>query len=135
MAKTRVQLDRDIAQVLGRKRSHATVLTAAPYVEALHDAIYRTKDPDALIVAVREAQEHVAAMKRLARKLFRATHPGSKLSGSYMIDASGEFDPKMGDLGNLLVAAKEMVRRTKIQRKTGRFPKATSATAWRTRGI
>jgi hypothetical protein len=135
MAKTAAQLDREIAQTLGRKQSghHATVLTAAPYVDAIQAAIYRTKDPDALITAVREANKHVAAMKRLARKLFRAKHPGSKLSGSYGINSSGEFDPAMNDLGNELVRAKELVRRIKIQRKTGRFPKPSRSTAWKLR--
>lgn len=125
MAKTAVQLDREIAQTLGRKRSgHATVLTAKPYVDAIHDAIYRSKDPDALITAVRAAQKHKAAMKRIALK----KHPG----GGY-VDSSGEFDPALHDLANLLVRANEMVRRIKIQRKTGRFPKPSRRTAWKLR--
>jgi hypothetical protein len=118
------QLDREIAEALSRsgdaRRHHAAIATAAPHVEAIKDAIYRSKDPDALVAAVRAAQKHVAAMKRI---------------GSGHIDASGQFDPAMYELGNLLVAAKEMVRRIKIQRKTGRFPKATGRTAWKTRGI
>jgi len=85
---------------------------------AINDALHRSKDPDALVSAVAAAQKHVAAMKRI---------------GSGHIDASGEFDPAMYELGNLLVKAKEMVRRIKIQRKTGRFPKPSRRTAWKLR--
>lgn len=120
MAKTAAQLDREIAAALARKKDprHATVATAVPHVAAINDAIYRTKDPDALVAAVAAAQKHVAAMRRI-----RSGH----------IDASGEFDPAMYDLSNLLVKAKEMVRRIKIQRKTGRFPKPSRRTAWKLR--
>jgi hypothetical protein len=114
------QLDHEIAEALARsrRRHHATVVTAAPHVAAINDAIYRTKDPDALVEAVAAAQKHVAAMKRI---------------GSGHIDAGGEFDPAMYELGNLLVKAKEMVRRIKVQRKTGRFPKPSRRTAWKLR--
>lgn len=97
------------------------VKTAHRHVDAIKDAIYKTKDPDALIVAVSDANKHRALLKRLG------------LSGH--ADSSGAYDPAMYELGNLLVAANEMVRRIKIQRKTGRFPKDTSRTAWKTRGI
>lgn len=128
MAKTAAQLDREIAQALGRKHQaqhHAAVLTAAPHVAAINDAIYRSKDPDALIAAVQAARKHKAAMKRIARK----AHPGA----SGHVDSSGEFDSAMYDLANLLVKAEEMVRRTKVQRKTGRFPKPSRRTAWKLR--
>ena len=121
MAKTAAQLNREIAAALGRRRSrshHATVATAAPHVEAINDAIYRSKDPDALIAVVNAAKKYVAAMRRI---------------GSGHIDASGEFDPARHELGNLLVKANEMVRRIKIQRKTGRFPKPSRSTAWKLR--
>jgi len=121
MAKTSAQLDREIANALGGRRDrrhHATVATAAPYVEAINEAMYRTKDPDALINAVAAAKKHVAAMRRI---------------GTGHIDASGAFDPAMYDLANLLVKANEMVRRIKIQRKTGRFPKPSRRTAWKLR--
>lgn len=121
MAKTAAQLDREIADVLGGRRArshHATVANASPYVEAINDAMYRSKDPDALIAAVAAAKKHVAAMKRI---------------GSGHIDASGAFDPAMYDLANLLVKANEMVRRIKIQKKTGRFPKPSRRTAWKLR--
>ena len=127
MAKTAAQLDKEIVTALVRRRSgsgHATVITAEPHVEAIYDAIYRSKDPDALIVAVREAKKHVAAMRKIALK----KHPG----GGY-VDSSGEFDPKLHELANLLVRANEMVRRIKIQRKTGRLPKPSRRTAWKLR--
>ena len=129
MAKTAVQLDREIAATLARKnrRHHAAIATATPHLEAIRAAIYQTKDPDDLIAAVSAAEKHVAVMKRLARK--PPNHPGS--SGG--IDSSGTFDPTMYDLGNELVRAKEMVRRIKIQRKTGRFPKPSRRTAWKLR--
>lgn len=107
MAKTSAQLDKEIA-----------VHTAGKYVDAINDAIYRTKDPEALIAAVAAAQKHAAAMKRI---------------GSGHIDSGGAFDPALYELGNLLVKAKEMVRRIKIQRKTGRFPKPSRRTAWKLR--
>lgn len=117
MAKTAAQLDKEIAQALGRgRRHHAAVATAAPHVEAINEAIYRTNDPDALAAAVAAAKKHVAAMKKV---------------GSGHIDASGQFDPSMYELANLLVKANEMVRRIKIQRKTGRFPKPSRRTAWK----
>lgn len=121
MAKTAAQLDREIADALGARRSrrhHATVANATPYVEAINEAIYQTKDPDALVAAVTAAKKHVAAMKRI---------------GSGHIDASGNFDPAMYELANLLVKANEMVRRIKIQKKTGRFPKPSRRTAWKLR--
>lgn len=120
-------LDKAPADVRRKFEEYRGVRTAAKHVEAINDAIYRAKDPDALVAAVREANKHVGAMKRLARK--PPAHPGS-FAG---IDSSGEFDPKMGDLGNLLVQANEMVRRIKIQRKTGRLPKPSSRTAWKLR--
>jgi hypothetical protein len=107
--------------VLGGRRArsrHATVANATPHVEAINEALYRTKDPDALIAAVAAAKKHVAAMRRI---------------GSGHIDARGEFDPAMYELRNLLVKANEMVRRTKIQRKTGRFPRPSRRTAWKLR--
>ncbi|HSX22837.1 MAG TPA: hypothetical protein VLE97_08710 [Gaiellaceae bacterium] len=142
MAKTSAQLDREIAQALRQKRSsrhHATVLTAAPHVEAIKDAIYRTKDPEALVAAVKAANQHRANMRRLARRKFVADNPEYKdrpgLRYSAQTDSSGEYDPAMYELGNLLVAANEMVRRIKIKKKTGRFPKVDSRTAWKTRGF
>ena len=119
MAKTAAQFNREIAAVLSRRRGrshHATIATAAPYVEAINEALYHTRDPDALITAVNAAKKHVAAMRRI---------------GSGHIDASGAFDPALYDLQNLLVKANEMVRRTKIKRKTGRFPKPSRRTAWK----
>jgi len=120
MRKTAVQLDREISAALGRylHHNHAAVATAAPHVEAINAALYSTRDPDALITAVEAAKEHVAAMRRI---------------GSGHIDASGKFDPAMYDLWNLLVKANEMVRRIKIQRKTGRFPRPSRRTAWKLR--
>jgi hypothetical protein len=118
MRKTGSQLDREIAERLGSRRGHAAVATAAPYVSAIEHAIYRSKDPDALIAAVKDAQKHAAAMKRV---------------GSGYVDASGQYDPSMYALANLLVKAKEMVRRLKIQRKTGRVSKPSRATAWKLR--
>ena len=124
--KSFARLDREIAEALTRSpRHHATVATAAPHVTAIYDAIHRTKDPDALIAAVAAAQKHVAAMKRIARK--PPKHPGS----SAQVDMRGEYDPAMYELVNLLVKAKEMVRRIKIERKTGRFPKPSRRTAWK----
>lgn len=121
MAKTATQLNKEIAHVLERSRvrgHHATVATAAPHVEAINEAVYRSRQPEALITAVSAAKKHVAAMRRL---------------GSGHIDASGEFDPSMYELVNLLVKANEMVRRIKVQRKTGRFPKPSRRTAWKLR--
>jgi len=113
------------------------VQSAARHVEAINDAIYRSKDPDALIAAVKGAHKHVAAMKRLAHKLFVAEHPEYRDRpgplGFYGIDSRGDFDPAMGDLGNLLVKADEMVRRIKLQRKTGGRHKPSSRTAWKLR--
>ena len=119
MAKTAAQLNREIANVLKRRHvrgHHATVATAAPYVEAINEAIYRSHNPEELIAAVSAAKKHVAAMRRI---------------GSGHIDARGEFDPAMYELMNLLVKANEMVRRIKIRRKTGRSPKPSRRTAWK----
>jgi hypothetical protein len=119
MAKTATQLNKEIADVLGRRGSrghHATVATALPHVESINEALYRTHDPEALIAAVGAAKKHVAAMRRI---------------GSGHIDASGGFDPAMYELMNLLVKANEVVRRIKIKRKTGRFPKPSRRTAWK----
>ena len=96
MAKTAAQLDREIAGI-----------TAHKHVAAIQHALYRSKAPDALIAAVRDAQRHVSAMKRVARK--SPNHPGS----SYFVDARGEFDPKMYELANLLVEAKKHVKAIK----------------------
>jgi len=114
------------ADVRQRFEDAIGVQTAAKHVKAILDAIYRSKDPDALLTAVSAATKHVTAMKRVARKFGGV---------SRLLDSSGAFDPQMSDLNNMLVGAKEMVRRIKIQRKTGRLPKATSRTAWRTRGM
>lgn len=121
MPKTTIQLDREIAAALGRYRRrshHAEVATAAPHVEAINAALYPAVDPDALFAAVAAAKKHVAAMRRV---------------GSGHIDASGKFDPAMYDLRNLLVKADELVRRIKIQRKTGRSPRPSRRTAWKLR--
>lgn len=99
MAKTAAQLDREI-----------TAHTARKHVTAIQHAMYRSKDPDALIAAVRDAQKHVAAMKRIARK--PPKHPGS----SAFVDSHGDFDPKMYELVNLLVDAKKYVKSIKKQR-------------------
>ena len=98
---------------------HLGVRTAHRHVDAINDAINRTKDPDALIAAVHEAQKHKNATKRLG------------LSGG--ADSSGAYDPASYVLGNLLVKAEEMVRRIKIERKTGRLPKPSRHTAWKLR--
>ena len=100
MAKTAAQLDKEIAAI-----------TADKHVAAIHHALYRSKDPDALVAAVRDAQRHVAAMKRFARK--PPKHPGS----SYLVDTRGEFDPKMYELVNLLVEAKKYVKSIRKQRR------------------
>ena len=99
MAKTSAQLDKEIATI-----------TADKYVAAINHAMHRSKDPNALITAVRDAQRHVAAMKRVARKPPR--HPGS----SMLVDSRGEFDPKMYELVNLLVDAKKYVKSIRKQR-------------------
>jgi hypothetical protein len=119
MAKTAARLNREIAQVLKHSHDrsrHSTAATAAPYVEAINEALYRSHNPDKLIAAVSAAKKHVAAMRRI---------------GSGHIDASGEFDPAMYELMNLLIKANEMVRRIKVQRKTGRLPKPSRRTAWK----
>lgn len=95
------------------------VRTAHRHVDAINDAINRTKDPDALIAAVHEAKKHKNAIKRLG------------FSGG--TDSSGFYDPASYDLGNLLVKAEEMVRRIKVERKTGRMPKPSRHTAWKLR--
>lgn len=110
---------RDIPADVRWKFEDLTARTADRYLEAINDAIYRSKDPDALIAAVGAANKHRGAMKRR--------------HGSSVVDSSGEFDPAAQDLGNLLVKANEMVRRIKIQRKTGRFPEPSSRTAWKLR--
>ena len=99
MPKTAAQLDREIA-----------VHTAGNHVNAINHAMWRSKDPGELIAAVRAAQKHVAAMKRVARK--PPKHPGS----SSFVDSSGAFDPTMYDLVNLLVLAKQYVRNLKKRR-------------------
>jgi hypothetical protein len=119
MVKTAAQLNSEIANVLKRRHGrnyHAIVATAAPYVEAINEAIYRSHNPEELISAVSAAKKHVAAMRRI---------------GSGHIDSSGEFDPALYELMNLLVKANEMVRRIKIKRKTGRLPKPSRHTAWK----
>ena len=99
MAKTAAQLDREIAGI-----------TADKHVAAIHHAMHRSKDPDELVAAVRDAQRHVSAMKRVARRL--PNHPGS----SYFVDSRGEFDPKMYELANLLVDAKKHVKNIRKHR-------------------
>jgi phosphoenolpyruvate carboxylase len=119
MAKTATQLNSEIDKILKKRRArdhHAAVATAVPHVEAINEAIYRSHDPDELIAAVSAAKKHVAAMRRV---------------GSGHVDASGAFDPALYELMNLLVKANEMVRRIKIKRKTGRFPKPSPRTAWK----
>ena len=103
MAKTSAQLDREIAA--------RTAHTADRYVDAIVHAMYRSKDPDALITAVRDAQKHVSAMKRVARR--PPKHPGS----SYLVDSRGDFDPKMYEFVNLLVDAKKVVKNIRKQRR------------------
>lgn len=88
---------------------HLGARTSSRYIEAIYDAIYQSKDPDALIAAVKAAKAHV-----------RATPPAA-------------FDPARYDLRNLLVKAEEMVRRIKIQKRTGRSPKPSARTAWKLR--
>jgi hypothetical protein len=100
---------------------HLGVRTAGRYVEAINDAIYRSLDPDALIAAVKAAKQHQKAMRRLA---------GPSGGG---VDSSGAFDPTFYELSNLLIKAEEMVRRIKIQRRTGRSPKPSRRTAWKLR--
>jgi hypothetical protein len=106
-------LDKAPSTIRQQFEDYVGLRTAAKHIEAINDAIYRSKDEDALIAAVREAKKHRAWAQRTADR---------------------EFDPKLYDLGNLLVAAEEMVRRIKIRRKTGRLPK-TSRTDWKLRGI
>src|SRR5574341_319098 len=91
--------------------AHLDVRTAHRHVDAIKGAIYRTKDPDALVAAVREATKHVNAMQRLGRR--SASGPGY----SYEIDSSGAYDPAMSELGNLLVDAKQYVANIKKQGK------------------
>lgn len=100
MAKTAARLDKEIAAI-----------TAGKYVDAIHHAMHRSKDPDKLIAAVRDAQRHVVAMKRIARK--PPNHPGS----SALVDSRGQFDPKMYELVNLLVDAKKYVKNIKKRKR------------------
>lgn len=98
MAKTAAQLDREITR------------TAHKHVAAIYHALYGSKNPNELITAVRDAQRHVSAMKRVARK--SPNHPAS----SYFVDSRGEFDVKMYELANLLVEAKKHVKAIKKRR-------------------
>jgi hypothetical protein len=95
-----------------------TARTGERYVEAINNAIYQTKDPDALIEAVKAAKKHRAATKRV---------------GNGSIDTAGGFDHSMSDLANLLVKAEQMVKNIKTQRKTGKYPKPSRRTAWKLR--
>jgi hypothetical protein len=113
--KSHAQIKREVDEILAK---NSTVATAAPYIKAINEALYHDHNPEELIVAVEAAKKHVAAMRRI---------------GSGHIDASGEFDPAMYELLNLLVKANEMVRRIKIKRKTGRFPRPSQRTAWKLR--
>lgn len=97
-----------------------TYINAQPFLDALRDAIHRSKDSDVLIAATKAANAHMTAMRKISK------------GGGY-VDSAGGFDPAAYDLGNLLVKANEMVRRIKIQRKTGKFPKPRSSTAWKLR--
>lgn len=92
------------------------VRTAHRHVDAINEAIKGT-NPDTLIAAVSAAKKHKAAIKRLG------------FTGG--ADSSGVYDPASYELGNLLVKAEEMVRRIKIERKTGRMPKPSRHTAWK----
>ncbi len=83
----------------------ATV-TAKPFLHDLERAM-RDKNPVAFADAVKRADDHIKAMKRLARK--PPKHPGS----SYMMDSSGEYDHDMYTLGNLMVDARKMLARIK----------------------
>lgn len=98
---------RDVPMDVRVKFEDLTARTSDRYIEAINDALYQTKDPDALIAAVKAANKHVATKQ--------------------------DDDDSRYDLVNLLVKAKEMVRRIKIQRKTGSFPKPSRRTAWKLR--
>lgn len=119
----------DAAPAAVRRQYEETtgVRSAAKHVEAIKDAIYRSKDPEALIAAVSAANKHVGAMKRAARKAFVSKHPEYQdqpgIRGSSLTDSSGTYDEKMYELSNLLVDAKKMVKSIQKQR---------NATAWRT---
>lgn len=93
-----------------------TARTGERHVEAINNAIYQTKDPDALIEAVKAAKKHKAATKRV---------------GSGFIDTAGGFDHSMSALGNLLVKAEQMVKNIKTYRRTGKYPKPSRRTAWK----
>jgi hypothetical protein len=79
-----------------------TARTGERYVEAINNAIYRDKDPDALIEAVKAAKKHVTATKKL---------------GSGFRDTSGSYDDSRYTLQNLLVDAEKSVKHIKKQRK------------------
>lgn len=76
----------------------------------IHDAIYKSKDPAKLRAAVADANRHVSAMKRAARRAPK--HPGS----SYYVDSRGNYDPQMYSLVNTLVDARKRVQRMKRSR-------------------
>jgi len=83
-----------------------TARTADRYLEALHAARHETKDPDALIEAVKAAKKHVAATKRVRPNGF--------------VDTRGAFDPSMQELRNLLATEEKAVKYIKQQRKKSR---------------
>jgi hypothetical protein len=107
--KSAAQLDKEIAASL--------VQTAQKHVDAINDAIYRSKDPEALLAAVSEAKKHIATMARLQKKRGKS---------GVQVDSSGEFDPYMYELGNLMVSANERVKNIKKLRSAEKRPNVTS---------
>lgn len=106
--KSPAQLDAEIARALKPK---STTKNAKPHVDAIHHAIYASKDPKALVAAVDAANKHAARMKKIARK--PPNHPGS----SALVDESGNYDASMYELANLLVDANARVKRIKALAK------------------
>lgn len=84
-------------------------MSAKSIVDRIQSAL-RSDQPDALPAAAAIAETHIKAMRRIARK--PPKHPGS----SYQIDASGNYDPHMYDLGNLMVEVRERLKRRKAKR-------------------
>lgn len=86
-------------------------MNAKPFVDDIEHAVYKSKNPDALLSAVKNAEVHIKAMKKIARK--PPKHPGS----CALVDSSGEYDPHMYTLVNLMVDARKMAARIKKQRR------------------
>lgn len=149
MPRTAAQLDQEIKRFLTSRPRHANrpatqhphatrkplaqAMTAQPYLDGLIQAIRnyrastsedeRARNEEVVISAAQNGQKYVNASRRINKAI---------LARGEILD---RFDPAIHELMNMLVGAKELVRRIKIKRKTGQYPKTTRETDWKMRTL